>query len=122
MPFCPQCRYEYKVGIRECPDCGARLVEELKEEESFDSTKEEWDQKKDNVYLRNLPSRVYAGMLQEALENEGIHSMIKENTPDYALGFAGLFYHLAGGGVDIWVPEKDLKRAKEIADQMLDHI
>ena len=29
MPFCPNCTYEYKEGIKVCPDCGASLVEAL---------------------------------------------------------------------------------------------
>jgi hypothetical protein len=29
MPFCPNCTYEYVAGIKECPDCGILLVEEL---------------------------------------------------------------------------------------------
>lgn len=29
MPFCPNCTYEYKEGIKVCPDCGTTLVEEL---------------------------------------------------------------------------------------------
>ena len=29
MPYCPNCLYEYKEGIKECPDCGATLVAEL---------------------------------------------------------------------------------------------
>jgi hypothetical protein len=33
MPFCPQCRYEYRAGLRQCPDCGAELVDELLPEE-----------------------------------------------------------------------------------------
>ncbi len=24
--FCPNCRYEYKLGVVKCPDCGADLV------------------------------------------------------------------------------------------------
>jgi hypothetical protein len=27
--FCPNCRYEYKLGITTCPDCGADLVYKL---------------------------------------------------------------------------------------------
>ena len=27
--FCPNCRYEYRAGVAECPDCGAALVVEL---------------------------------------------------------------------------------------------
>jgi len=29
MPYCPNCTYEYVSGIKECPDCGTTLVEEL---------------------------------------------------------------------------------------------
>jgi hypothetical protein len=32
MPFCPNCRYEYRPGIEKCSDCGAQLVETLPEE------------------------------------------------------------------------------------------
>ena len=27
--YCPQCRYEFKVGISVCPDCGVPLLMEL---------------------------------------------------------------------------------------------
>lgn len=33
MPFCPECRYEYRAGLHQCPDCGAALVEKLLLEE-----------------------------------------------------------------------------------------
>jgi hypothetical protein len=29
MPVCPNCLYEYKEGIKVCPDCGTPLVKEL---------------------------------------------------------------------------------------------
>jgi hypothetical protein len=32
MPVCPNCRYEYIEGIKVCPDCGTKLVEQLNEE------------------------------------------------------------------------------------------
>jgi hypothetical protein len=33
MPICPNCRYEYKEGIKVCPDCGMQLVDVLNEVE-----------------------------------------------------------------------------------------
>jgi len=33
MPVCPNCRYEYKEGIKVCPDCGMHLVDVLNEVE-----------------------------------------------------------------------------------------
>ena len=32
MPFCPNCRYEYRRGIETCSDCGAQLVDKLPDE------------------------------------------------------------------------------------------
>lgn len=29
MPFCPECRTEYRAGFERCSDCGAALVETL---------------------------------------------------------------------------------------------
>ncbi len=29
MPFCPECRYEYRPGFSTCSDCGATLVAAL---------------------------------------------------------------------------------------------
>lgn len=111
MPFCPNCRFEYKEGLTECPDCGARLVEKLPVEKPPESP--------NFVPLRNLPSRMYAQMLKEALENEGIASMIKG---DEGIPFRTTTIHIPVSKITIWVPGKDLERAEEIADQMLDHI
>ena len=33
MPWCPKCKMEYREGITVCADCGAALIEELKEKE-----------------------------------------------------------------------------------------
>lgn len=111
MPFCPKCRCEYKPEVWKCPDCGARLVDELPQDTTPESP--------NFVPLRNLPSRMYAQMLQEALMREGIPSMIKSD--DVAITFPS---HGTTSAVPviILVPEKHLKKADQIADQMLDHI
>jgi hypothetical protein len=111
MPYCPNCRFEYKEGLSKCPDCGADLVDQLPEEEPLENP--------NFVPLRNLPSRMYAQMLQEALKSEGIPSMIKSD--DIAITFPSQGTTSAVP-VIILVPEKHAKRADEIADQMLDHI
>ena len=111
MSYCPNCRFEYKEDVKRCPDCGARLVDKLPEEKPPESP--------NFVPLRNLPSRMYAQMLKEALENEGIASMIKG---DEGIPLRTTTIHIPVSKITIWVPERDLKRAEEIADQMLDHI
>lgn len=110
MPYCPDCRYEYKHGIEHCPDCGAKLVDELKEE-NIESI--------DYVPFRSLPSRLYAEMLKQALENEGIPAIIKGDDVAITLGSYGTTSPVE---VTIWVREKDLERTEQIANQMLDHI
>jgi hypothetical protein len=110
MPYCPNCKYEYKDNIEECPDCGAKLVDEL-EEETFENVK--------YVLFRSLPSRLYAEMLKEALENEGIPSIIKGDDVAITLGS---YSTTSPVEVTIWVPEEDLGRCEKIADEMLDHI
>jgi hypothetical protein len=110
MPYCPNCKYEYKDDIELCPDCGAKLVDEL-EEGTFKNIK--------YVPFRNLPSRLYAEMLQQALKNEGIPSIIKGDDIAITLGSYGTTSPVK---VTIWVPEEDLERTEQIADEMLDHI
>jgi len=111
MPFCPHCRFEYQEGRKRCPDCGAVLVDKLREEET--------PQGINYVPLRSLPSRLYAEMLQEALEKEGIPSLIKSD--DIAITFPS-HGTTSAVPVTIWVPAEHFKRSEEIADQMLDHI
>lgn len=110
MPYCPNCKYEYKDNIEECPNCGAKLVDEL-EKENLENIK--------YVLFRSLPSRLYAEMLQEALKNEGIPSIIKGDDVAITLGS---YSTTSPVEVTIWVPEEDLEETEEIADQMFDHI
>ncbi len=110
MPYCPNCKYEYKDDIKQCPDCGAKLVDKL-EKETFEEIK--------YVPFRSLPSRLYAEMLQGALEKEGIPSIIKGD--DIAITL-GSYSTTSPVEVTIWVPQEDLERTEQIADEMLDHI
>jgi hypothetical protein len=127
MPFCPKCRYEYKPEIWECPDCGVRLVIKLDEKESPESREESTAGKtdiesKENmkfVLLRDIPSRIQADMLRGILENAGIPSQIRGLTSQ---GYIMTYFSTPLGSVTIWVPEKDLVKAKEIANQMFGEI
>jgi hypothetical protein len=118
MPFCPDCRFEYEPDISKCPDCGSKLVEKLPEEPAQTTTKESGEEI-NFVPLKNLPSRLYAEMLKEALKSEGIVSMIKG---DEGIAFRTTTSHIPVSKITVWVPQKDVEKAREIADQMLDHI
>ena len=112
MPFCPNCKYEYTVGLEVCPDCEVPLVEELVEQ-----IDEENEGK--FVLLHTFPSIVYAEMVKETLENNGIPCLMKSDMLTSAYGSKG-------GGVlsrvRIFVPEDRLEESDRIMDQMLDHI
>ncbi len=71
------------------------------------------------IPFRSFPSRLYAEMLQKALEKEGIPSLIKSDDIGIMLGS---YSTISPVEVMVWVPEEDFKRCQEIADEMLDHI
>jgi hypothetical protein len=122
MPYCPDCRDEYQRGISECPYCGANLVDVLEEPETAGPTKA-GDRKNDFVRLRDFPSCAYAYMLQGALENEGIPSMLKdEKDRTISAPFDDSPRYVSQGSVTVWVPKKNHGVCKEIADQMFEDV
>jgi hypothetical protein len=122
MPYCPNCRDEYSRKVLECPYCGARLVDRLDNGENR-SRKKGNSEVGDLVCLREFPSSMYAYMLQGALENEGIASVIKDDKDEtISTSFDDSSRPPPSGNVTIWVPKKDHKTCREIADQMFEDI
>ncbi len=104
MPFCPSCRYEYKEGIIECPDCGDKLVESLPEEvqPAVDEERHiDW------VALARLTSSQYAEMVLEGLRAKNIPAVIKSTGGHFGqtgqLGPSS-YRPVAGGFIVIMVP------------------
>jgi hypothetical protein len=122
MPYCPHCRDEYQRGISECPFCGARLVDALEKRSNPGST-EAGQNESDFVRLRDFPSCAYAYMLQGALENEGIPSLLKDQQDEtISAPFDGSSRYVSEGSVTVWVPRKHRGVSKEIADQMFEDV
>jgi hypothetical protein len=78
MPYCPDCLYEYRTGLTECPDCHELLVSELPP--------------RGDRPLRPLRLiELYRGrspevrILEEALRQEGIPSLVRPVEPLAAL-------------------------------------
>lgn len=67
MSFCPNCTYEYKEGIKVCPDCGTTLVEELVDQELVEP---EW------VVVYTSDQEYDAKMMKDALESAEINATI----------------------------------------------
>jgi hypothetical protein len=100
MAFCPNCGFEYVSNV-------------------FQTKQREHTFKGDFVLLRNVPSRLYAQMLQEALKNQGIASMIKG---DEGYPLRTTTAHIPISKITVWVSKENLAKAQVITDQMLDHI
>ena len=110
MPFCPNCGYEYLPDIAACPDCGAKLVEYLSREE-VDEKHTTW------IKLPTLPGRLYAEMLKEIFDKEGIPSFI-QGSPLRAYMPQGS----AGDMVTLMVPAEYEEKCVEIQKEMFGNL
>jgi hypothetical protein len=113
MPYCPKCRTEYLEGATTCSDCGSILVSSLPPEEDERANAGE---EAGFVALRTYSMRMYAEMVVNALENEGIPSFIKSNEtfgPGTGLGV------LYPARVVVWVPKDRADDAAAIADTII---
>jgi hypothetical protein len=108
MRVCPDCTLELPDGIPICPDCGVAMVDpdEEPQEPRFESTGHRY------VLVRALPSRLWASMLKEALQNEGIPSILQSEDVGIMLGNYGT---TPLWPVRVLVPACFLHRARRIA-------
>ena len=83
--FCPRCKTEYPEGREECQECGTLL--ELHPPKEEDLREEKANHR--FVPLRQDISRLYAEMLREALDNEGIPVLVKTS----GIGAAYFAFH-----------------------------
>jgi len=111
MPFCPNCQYEYNPDVKICPDCGAELVEQLSEEVPGEI---DW------VKLHPLPGTIYADMVKEVLDQQGIPNIIRKTFMASAIGASGS--EMGGLESIILVPRERKEEAESILHQMMDHI
>ncbi len=112
MPWCPNCKYEYKEGITVCADCGAALVDSLEEIEAMEEAarlKEEQDLKQMKEELRN---KITAHAEELQLQDDEVKAIAsykkaKDKAADYrssgyaltlvgGLGLLAVILYLAG--------------------------
>ncbi len=122
MPFCPVCKYEYKPGVEVCPDCGAKLVAELKPERESGA-----DDDVKSVLLLKTDNYLKAELVTGALDEAGISYWAKR------LGMGGRLGGMTTGAIshdildapkpaEIYVLPDDLAEAKEIVEGFADDI
>ena len=111
MPFCPNCKYEYEEGVETCPDCGTALVDSLPVPVEQEPVK--------HVFLRDVPSRLYAEMLKGALQNQSISCVVKGDDIGIMLGSYSTTSPVM---ISVWVDRNKLFEAKKIAQEILGDI
>ena len=105
MPYCPNCRCEYRSGFTRCADCDVDLVDSLPEEDPVTPDRSALEL----VELGLFPDPLQAQMIQELLENNGIESVLQSDT--YAGGAPGAIPNT------LLVSKADLAQARELYEQ-----
>ena len=104
MPYCPECRYEYREGVEKCPDCDVELVEALPD--LPDPARD------DLVCVASYPHQATAQTARIRLESRGIPSTIVGETVAQVHPWAVF----ADGGLRVMVREADLVRARAVLE------
>ncbi|UCD10207.1 MAG: DUF2007 domain-containing protein [Dehalococcoidales bacterium] len=108
MPYCPNCRDEFRDWVEECPDCKVKLVNELP------PLPEEFIKEGGLVHVATAPNEIEARLWKGILEEEGILSMIKvAESLNLYLSPLALEHRL-------YVLEEDEQKALEILDGIVD--
>ncbi len=92
MPFCPQCREEFRAGFSLCSDCGATLVEALplstQSEEGEGGTHGGWDQVAESgqVYEAELMAmRIREAGIEVQVVDQTFHQEPLPNVRNFAV-------------------------------------
>lgn len=107
MPWCPKCRTEYENGFKTCNDCNADLVDELEQD------KDDTDVNTKEVFLVSIANSIEAEIVATLLASYNI-PVIKRYRE--AGGYLEIYMGGSTFGVDLFVPEDLLAKAKDIID------
>ncbi len=113
--YCPRCKTEYPEGREECQECGTLL--ELHPPKEEDLREEKTNHR--FVPLRQNLSPLYAEMLREALDNEGIPALVKTSGIGAAIfAFQYVTASNPAAPVSVLVPEDSLSEAEAVAESI----
>lgn len=77
MPFCPNCKSEYRKGFTECYDCQIDLVDELVDDKRLAELKKQgYDIFEDWIAIKTFDQNYQAQQLVDLFDYNGIHSQI----------------------------------------------
>jgi hypothetical protein len=107
VPYCPQCRSEYRPGFTECADCLIPLVDELPPVPKLETREEP---KLVAIYAGNPHE---AAVVRSAIEGSGIPaSLVREGTGSYPVTVGAI------GEGRVLVRESDVAAALEIMNSV----
>ncbi|MEI7639991.1 MAG: hypothetical protein WCJ46_00565 [bacterium] len=105
--FCIKCTYEYKEGIKVCPDCGANLETKLTEAPNLGVNF-------DSVVLADVENDIEGEILSGMLKENGVECFIRINyLPFTRLAIGNVFSNGAKYGT-ILVNKEKIAQAKNI--------
>jgi hypothetical protein len=106
VPFCPQCRDEFREGFDVCADCGVALVEELPPARARASAARVADAQVPLArYRTEAEAQMWAGLLQ----SNGIPAVLVPLRPRKRLQ-TGQVPHA------LWVREEDAEPARQLLE------
>ena len=117
MPYCPECRFEYRPSVRQCPDCGAGLVDHLPEE----------PEPKPNEGLRQVVlctvcGHIPAGLIGDALTSQKIPYRVQAGSMlDGGEPAAQIIGDVQGHPYRVYVNQRDLAQARVIVSDFERH-
>lgn len=101
MPYCPQCKYEYKAGVKTCPECKQDLVDE---------TPVDNDESYTEIYM--VSNRMEADVVAGLFEENGIDLLVRDLRSFPVLPDFGRRARLR-----IAVPDDQVERARKLLDE-----
>ena len=115
MPFCPKCKYEYRKGMKVCPDCDVQLEDKLHEEpQPGAAIDDSW------APLTTASNRMELDIIQGVLESAGIPTFVQSQLstiyPTTILNFTS---SVMGAGMTLCVPASRLKDAQAVVQEAL---
>ncbi len=127
MHYCPECRYEYKLHVTVCPDCGTTLVDgEMPDRKVTETVAQSRENEADAVILLESSDYLKLRFLQDLLEQEGIPFSAKKYTQYGGVETSTLYTGIqfssltVGGLARIFVAPGDFARAKELLKELED--
>jgi hypothetical protein len=120
MPWCPKCKAEYREDFTICADCKVELVDELPQEKSESEAKDNnsynFDELINTVLLVSVSDDIQCKLIENMLLECDIPCYIKyEGCGTYLKVYMGNTVF----GINIYVDESNLDKAKEIVDVYL---